>query len=57
MSVTHYAATEDGITFIDEFTLAPIPSLCGDGDEGDLMTFDLDAVTCPACLDEASTDQ
>lgn len=51
MSVTHYAdVDEHGIEFVDSLTLAPIPSLCGDGEDDDLMTMFSDDVTCPACL-------
>lgn len=53
--VTHYADLAAEITFFDDLTIAPIPSFCGGGREGDQMTFDDAAVTCPACLAQLAT--
>lgn len=51
MSVTHYAdADENGVTFIDPTTIAPVPPLCRQGSTDDLMTWFWDAVTCLDCL-------
>lgn len=49
-SVTHYADDSDGVVFEDALTIAPLPSLCRSGTDGDLMTWFPDDVTCPRCL-------
>lgn len=48
LGVTHYADEGDGIV-IDGDVIGPLPSLCGDGDDGDFMTFFVDQVTCRHC--------
>jgi len=48
--IVHYADDSEGVTFIDNLTLAPMPSLCRTGNEDHYMTFSPDDVTCPQCL-------